>query len=145
MGYASMGELLGAKDLKERDVDLPSVGLKVKVRGLPAAYSNQASSEALKLITGPNGEQQATVDTGKLEVLQVLNGLVEPKMESIEQAEQFAQQCGPAFKEVVRVIDELSAVDKEEIEKANRTFLAGERGANGTSEAVAVQPAAGDS
>jgi hypothetical protein len=144
VAYASKDALLGASDLTERDVELRSISMTVKVRSLPAAYSNQASSEALKLITGPGGEQQATVDTAKLEILQVLHGLVEPKLNSIEEAERFAQRCGPAFKEVVRVIDEISGVDKEAIERANATFPAGERRANGTSAAVEVPAAAGD-
>lgn len=137
MGRLSREALLGASDLEEREVDLPSIGGSVKVRSLPAAYSNQASSEALKLITGPRGEQQATVDTAKLEILQVLHGLVDPKLSSIKDAETFAQRCGPAFKEVIRVIDEISGVDKEAIENANTRFPVGGEGEGGPDLAVA--------
>ena len=122
MGYIDKGALLGASDLREQDVELPSIGATVRVRGLPAAYSNQAQSEALELVTGARGEQTAHVNTEKLESLQVLHGLVEPKLSSIEEARTFAQNCGPAFREVVRVIDELSGLDKEAIEKTNATF-----------------------
>lgn len=135
MGYMSRDALITASDLVERDVDLPSIGGKVRVRGLAAAYSNQASSESLKLITSARGEQMATVDTGHLEVLQALHGLVEPKLTSIEDAKTFAQMCGPAFKEVIRVIDEISGVDKEAIEKANATFPAGGAGTPNGGEA----------
>lgn len=122
MALLSREALLGASDLVTREVDLPSIGGAVKVRSLPAAYSNEATSKALKLITGTRGEQIATVDTAELEVLQVLHGLVDPQLNSIEEARTFAQQCGPAFKEVVRVIDEISGVDKEAIEQAAATF-----------------------
>lgn len=125
MGLLSKDALLSASDLTEKEVELPSIGGSVRVRSLPAAYSNQATSEALKLVTGARGEQIATVDTSKLEILQVLHGLVEPKLGSIAEAERFAQQCGPAFKEVVRVIDEISGVDKEAIEQAAATFRPG--------------------
>lgn len=125
MGYIDKGALLGASDLREQDVELPSIGATVRVRGLPAAYSNQAQSEALELITDVRGRQTAHVNTEKLESLQVLHGLIEPKLSSIEEARTFAQQCGPAFREVVRVIDELSGLDKEAIEKTNATFPAG--------------------
>jgi len=114
--------LLAASDLVEQEVELPSIGGSVLVRSLPAAYSNQAQSEALELITGPRGEQTAKVNTGKLEVLQALHGLVDPKLNSIAEAEAFALHCGPAFKEVIRVIDEISGIDKEAIEKTNATF-----------------------
>jgi hypothetical protein len=121
--------LLRASDLVEREVDLPSIGGSVKVRSLPAAYSNEASSKALRLISGPRGEQQATIDTAELEVLQALHGLVDPKLNSIEEARTFARNCGPAFKEVIKVIDEISGVDKEALESAQARFPAGANGA----------------
>lgn len=131
-GRLSKEALLTASDLIEREVELPSIGGSVKVRSLPAAYSNQASAEALKLIQGPKGEQQATIDTAKLEVLQVLHGLVDPKLNSLAEAEIFAQNCGRSFKEIIRVIDEISGVDKEAIENAEATFPAGGASSNGS-------------
>ena len=122
MAYLEKNALLEASDLIERDVDLPSIGGSVRVRSLPAAYSNQASSEALEMVSGPRGEQTARVNTAKLETLQVLNGLVEPKLNSIAEAETFAKNCGPAFKEVIRVIDEISGVDKAALEQAEARF-----------------------
>ena len=143
MAYASREALLGASDLTEADVELPSVGLTVKVRSLSAAYSNQASSEALELKT--EGRQQiATVNTAKLEALQALHGLVEPKLNSLAEAEQFAKNCGPAFKEVIRVIVEISGVDKEAIDKANATFpVGGAEPSNGGSAQPVAAPAGG--
>lgn len=130
--------LLSANDLIEKEVDLPSIGGKVKVRSLPAAYSNQATSEALEMKT-VGREQIATVNTAKLEVLQVLHALVEPKLNSVQDAETFATNCGPAFKEVVRVIDEISGVDKEALEKAEARFPAGgESASNGRQEGDAA-------
>lgn len=143
MERLSREALLGASDLVEREVELPSIGGSVKVRSLPAAYSNQASSEALKLITGPRGEQQATVDTAQLEILQALHGLVDPKLNSIEDARVFATNCGRAFKEVIRVIDEISGVDKQAIEDASTRFPAGGGSSNGQDVADAA-PARGD-
>lgn len=138
MGRLTKETLLGATDLVEREVDLPSIGGSVKVRSLPAAYSNQASSEAMKLIQGPRGEQQATIDTAKLELIQVLHGLVEPKLNSLEEASIFATRCGRAFKEVIRVIDEISGVDKDAIEQVDATFPAGGAGSNGSPVGDAV-------
>lgn len=117
--------LLSASDIVEREVQLPSIGGSVRVRSLPAAYSNEASSEALELVTDPRGRQSASVNTVKLEALQVLHGLVEPKLNSIEDAYALSQQLGPAWREIVRVIDEISGVNKEEIERANATFRPG--------------------
>lgn len=125
MALLTKESLLGASDLEEKEVDLPSIGGSVRVRGLSAAYSNEASSKALKLISGPRGEQSATVDTAELEILQVYHGLVEPKLGSVAEARQFAERCGPAFKDVVKAIDDLSGLDKEAIEKAGATFPAG--------------------
>jgi hypothetical protein len=141
MDRLSKDALLGASDLVERDVDLPSIGGSVKVRSLSAAYSNEASSEALELKTDPRGNQIATVNTAKLEALQALHGLVEPKLGSLAEAEQFAKNCGPAFKKVIDVIDEISGVDKEAIEKANATFPVGGEGQTNGREAGAEAPA----
>lgn len=122
--------LLGASDLVEREVDLPSIGGSVKVRSLSAAYSNQASSEALVYETF-KGEQRARIDSAKLEVLQALHGLVEPKLNSLGEAEVFAKRCGPAFKKVIETIDEISGIDKDAIEDAQATFRGGGSGEGG--------------
>jgi hypothetical protein len=122
MGYIDKGALLGASDLREQDVELPSIGATVRVRGLAAAFSNQAQSEALELVTDARGRQTATVNTDTLECLQVLHGLVEPKLASLDEARTFAQHCGPAFRVVVKVIDELSGLDKATIEAAEVRF-----------------------
>ena len=130
--------LEGPGDLREADVeDVPVKGQSVRVRGLPAAYSNQASSEALELKTTNQGEQLATVNTARLEVLQFAHGVVEPVF-SEEEAAKVAEKFGPAFKKVIAKIDELSGVDKEAIEQAQATFPVGERRENGSPEAVAA-------
>lgn len=117
--------LQGPGDLAEADVeDVPVTGQSVRVRGLPAAYSNQATSEALELITGARGEQTAHINTEKLEVLQFAHGCIEPTF-TVDEARQVAQKFGPAFRKVIAKIDELSGVDKDAIEKTNATFQAG--------------------
>lgn len=117
--------LEGPGDLKEADVeDVPVKGESVRVRGLPAAFSNQAGSEALKMVTGRRGEQTATVDTARMSILQFAHGCIEPTF-TVEEAEQVAKKYGPAFNKVVAKIDELSGVDKDAIEDANARFQDG--------------------
>src|SRR5215831_17784068 len=99
-------QLLAASDITTREVDLPSIAGKVVVRSLPAAYSNQAQSEALEMITGRRGEQTARVNIHKLECLQVLHGLVEPKLNNVEDAQALATNLGPAWRAIVDAIDE---------------------------------------
>ena len=119
--------LQGPSDLREADVeDVPVKGQSVRVRGLPAAYSNEATSQALELITGRRGEQTAHINTEKLEVLQFAHGCVEPTF-TIDEARMVAQKYGPAFRKVIEKIDELSGVDKESIERTNAAFQAGGR------------------
>jgi hypothetical protein len=113
--------LSGPGDLREADVeDVPVKGQSVRVRGLPAAYSNQASSEALELKT-IGLDQIATVNTARLEVLQFAHGCIDPTF-TVEEAEQIAARFGPAFKKIILKIDELSGVDKEAIADANAKF-----------------------
>lgn len=119
--------LEGKGDLREADVDdVPVKGETVRVRGLPAAYSNQAQSEALEMKTIGN-TQVATVNVERVEVLQFAHGVIDPEF-SVEEAEEISKRFGPAFKKVVAKIDELSGVDKDAIEKAEARFPVGAEG-----------------
>lgn len=126
--------LEGPGDLKEADVeDVPVAGESVRVRGLPAAYSNQASSEALEMKT--IGEEQiATVNTARLEVLQFAHGCIDPQF-TVEESQVISERFGPAFKKVIAQIDKLSGVDKEAIADANARFPSGGNGASDGGEA----------
>jgi hypothetical protein len=127
--------LNGPGDLQTAVVeDVPVKGSSVKVRGLPAAFSARASSEALKMITGARGEQTATVDTAKMSILQFAHGCVEPSFTE-DEARQVAEKFGPAFNRVVAKIDELSGVDKEAIDSANERFQTGVEGPGHDGEA----------
>lgn len=135
-------------DLKERDIDdVPEKGLSVRVRALPAAYSNLAMSEATVFKT-VGREQIATIDQAKLQVLQFAYGMVDPKP-SLEQAQLAAEKWGPAFEKVVEAIADLSNIDEEAMRKAQATFPhspGGEEGrpgvgvANGSGDAGPVEP-----
>ena len=121
----------GPGDLREADVeDVPVPGASIRVRGLPAAYSNRATSAALELVTGDRGGQTARVDTAKLEIIQFAAGCVDPVFNE-EEAEKVAERFGPAFRKVIAKIDELSGVDKEAIEQTNATFQNGGSGTPG--------------
>jgi len=122
MARLTKDALLRATDLRTKEVELETIGGSVVVQGLSAAYSNQASSEALEMKTTARGDQVATVNTAKLETIQVLHGLVEPKLDTMEEAEQFMKNCGPAAKKIVEAIDELSGLDKEAIAEASAKF-----------------------
>ncbi len=120
--------LSGPGDLQEADVeDVPVKGQTVRVRGLPAQYSNEATSKALEMKTVAGGEQIATVNTATLEVLQFYHGVVDPKF-SFDESKKIAETFGPAFKKVVAKIDELSGVDKQAIEDAQGRFPIGSGG-----------------
>lgn len=144
MTRASRDALLGASDLREEEIDLPTIGLTVLVRSLPAAYSNEAQYEALEMTTTEHRGRQvnsAKINSVRLEELQVLHGLIDPKLNSIEDVRTFSQRCGSAWHKVVGKIQELSGLDQETVEKTETTFPVG-----GTSEgraAVANGNAAG--
>ena len=120
-----------AGDLITKEVeDVPVKGESVMVRGLPAAYSNQAASEALELKTVGRGDQIASVNTDKLERLQFQHGVIEPTF-TAEEVDQIAKKFGPAFKKVVEAIDEISGIDKEAIKEANARFQSGGKSSDG--------------
>lgn len=131
MSIASKEDLLRASDLVEREIELPSIRMSVRVRALAAAYSNQAMSEALEVATDQRGRQTASVNSRKLEELQVLHGLIEPKFDTIEEVQTFSQNVGRAWQKIVETIGEISGVDQATIERTNATFQPGGSGEGG--------------
>lgn len=131
MSRLSKDALLGASDLVQEEVELPTIGGSVLVQGLGAKFSNEAQSQAMKMVN-VGREQIATIDTAKLEAIQLLNGLVEPKLDSIEEAEKFMENCGPAVRAAIDKIDELSALDKKAIAEAKARFPSGGEGEGGS-------------
>lgn len=124
MSRLSKDALLGASDLREEEVDLPTIGGSVVVQGLGAAFSNQAQSEALEARTVGNTQIQ-TINVAVLEEIQLLHGLKDPALGSRAEARQFMESCGPAARTILRAIDRLSDVDKDAIEKAEARFPGG--------------------
>lgn len=138
MGQSTKESWLTGGDLREAVVeDVPVKGDTVRVRGLPATYSNQAQSEAMEMVSGRRGEQIARVNTARLEELQFLHGVVEPKF-GPEDVKVISTLYGPAWRKVIEKIDELSGVDKEAIERAEARFQPGGEGANGSDVADAA-------
>lgn len=114
--------LAGPGDLKEAEVDdVPSPGKSVKVRGLPAAYSLDAVTDATETRVDGRGNTTVAVNRSRLEILQFTHGVIDPEFTE-EEARQIAEKFGPAWRKVVDKIDELSALDKEAIDEANRRF-----------------------
>lgn len=134
--------LKGPGDLQEADVeDVPVKGESVRVRGLPAQYSNEATSKALEMKTVAGGDQIATVNTATLELLQFQHGVIDPVF-SFDEAKTIAEKFGPAFKKVVAEIDRLSGVDKQALEDATTRFPASGNGSNGEEAKVEDGPPA---
>ena len=147
MARISKDALLRASDLRTDEVTLDSLPKDadgtyptVEVIGLGAGFSNQAQSEALEMTTTVRGEQVARVNTAKMEEIQVKNGLLDPKLDTVEEARQFMENCGPAARKIVEKIDELSGVDKKAIEDAEAMFPAGSEEAEGEPEPDAPAP-----
>lgn len=126
MGRLTKDAWLSGTDLEEKDIDIPELGGSVRIRALPATYSNDASSKALELKT-VGRDQIATVNTTKLEILQFQHGVIEPQF-SLAEVETISSRYGRAFKRVVSAIDELSGVDKEALEQASARFPGGPNG-----------------
>lgn len=109
-------------DLREADVDdVPVKGKSVRVRALPGAYSNRATSEATEMVQTAEAGQTFKVNVEKLEVLKFSYGCVDPKF-SPEEAQVVAEKFGPAFNKVVTKIDQLSGTDAAAVEAATARF-----------------------
>jgi hypothetical protein len=126
--YPSAEELTGATDLEEKDVELESIGMTVRVRALAGAYSNKAISEAYETtVVNVRGRQEQTshLNVQRLEELQVQYGLVQPTLSTVAQVRAFSQRTGKAWQTVVKAIQDISGLNNEEIAKSDSLFRAG--------------------
>ena len=115
--------LSSSGDLAEADVeDVPVRGQSVRVRALSARYSADVQSQ-MKLVQ-QGSEQVARIDVPAMELLQFVHGCVDPQFTEAE-ARQIQERFGPAFRKVIAKIDEISGINKEEIEKTEARFPAG--------------------
>ena len=121
--------LTGPGDLQEAEVhDVPVEGESVKVRALSARWTAEVQGQ-LKL-TQEGREQVAKIDVASMELLQFTHGVVDPVF-TMDEARQIQERFGAAFRKVIAKIDEISGVDKEEIEKVEQRFPAGGAGETG--------------
>lgn len=126
MGRLTTEDLRGASDLREEEVHLKTLGGSVIVQGLGAAFSADAQSQALEMKT-VGDTQIASVNTALMEEIQIHHGLKDPSL-SRDDVRGFMERCGPAVREIVAKIDELSGVDKKAIEETTARFQgSGER------------------
>ncbi len=123
----------GPGDLKTAEVvvDIPKKGDTIKVRALPASYSNQAASEGLRWETGEHGIQTSSIDTQKMEVLQFAGGCVEPTF-TVEEAQAMSEKYGRLFKSVVEKVNELSGINPEAVKETEARFRSERKSAPGT-------------
>ncbi len=132
--------LTNASDLREEEVEVPTLGGSVLVQGLGAAFSNDAQSQALEMKTVGN-TQIASVNTALLEEIQIHHGLKDPQL-SREEVRGFMEKCGPSVRVIADTIDRLSGVDKKAIEEATARFQSGgERADHEGSEELHEAPA----
>lgn len=123
MGRLTADALAGSRDLRRKEIQLESLGGSIVVQGLSAAFSNEAQSRALEMKT-VGSQQIASVNTRILEEVQLRHGIVEPQLTD-DQVTEFIENNGPTVREIVKVIDELSGVDKDSIDEANARFQGG--------------------
>ena len=115
--------LTGPGDLREADVeDVPVAGQSVRVRALSARWSAAVQGQ-MKLVQ-EGTEQVARLDVPTMERLQFVHGVIEPQFSEAEAA-QVQETFGPAFRKVIAKIDELSGINKDEIENVETRFPAG--------------------
>jgi hypothetical protein len=115
--------LQGPGDLREAEVtDVPVKGSSVLVRGLSARYAAEVQAQ-MKLVQ-EGQDQIAKIDLPRMELLQFVNGCIDPRFTEAEAA-QIQERFGPAFRKVIAKIDELSGIDKEAIDAVEQRFPAG--------------------
>lgn len=119
MGRVSKDAVMKGGDLTTKEVEWTD-GSTVLIRSLPATYSNRAESQAL-VMQQLGDTQTASIDSERLEILKFAHGVVEPEF-SEDEAAQVAAQYGPAFKRVIKAINEISGLEDADIKAAEARF-----------------------
>lgn len=129
--------------LKTKEVHVEELGGEVLVRELSADYTAEVSNNVEVVNVGR--EQILRIDKAKMELLQFAHGVInDDKSPMFTEAEvaDLQKKHGRAFQTVIGVIDEISGIDKEAIEKAEATFPSSSGDTQG--EGVAVGDSPGD-
>ena len=130
MARLTKEKFLKATDLDEKDVTLPTLEGDVRIRALSGLFSRQATSEALEMVE-VRGGQKVKVNTAKLDAIKVQHGLIDPKLDSLEEAQTFMRQCGRAANTLVAEINNLSGIEDDDLEATDARFPDGSGGAEG--------------
>lgn len=113
----TLDEIMAAKDVEERVVEVPEWGGSVKVRALTKGEAQRIRRETM----GPNGEP----DPEKLEAYLLAYGLAEPQI-TVEQAQALLEQKSNAVVErILREIVELNGWSQEQQKVAVKAFRPG--------------------
>jgi hypothetical protein len=126
--------------LRQEEVEVPELGGSVLIRELPAEYAAEVASHIeIKEVAGA---RFASIDKAKMERLQFAYGVVgdngDPLFSEDETVE-VAKKHGSAYNRVIEAIDDLSGINKEDIENAEARFPD-----SGEVEAEAVEKPAAD-
>lgn len=123
-GRLTKQALLEASDLEEKDVELPSLGGSVRIRSLSAYFSDEATGEALEM-TETRGGQKVKVNTAKLNAIKVQHGVIDPKLDTLEEAAGLLRKSGKGARVLINAINEISGIDDDEVEKTDARFQDG--------------------
>lgn len=109
--------------LRQEEVEVPELGGSVLIRELPAEYAAEVASHIeIKEVAGA---RFASVDKAKMERLQFAFGVIgdggDPLFSEDETAD-IARKHGSAYNRVIEAIDELSGINKEDIEQTEARF-----------------------
>jgi hypothetical protein len=122
MTIVDRSQLLQGSNLKERTVFIKGLGGEVVVKPLGALFATEAQSKATEFAE-VNGEQIFRRNAGKLITLQILHGLVDPKLNSELEAEQFLKNWDEdVVEEIISAIVEVSEVSEEAISTTEAEF-----------------------
>ena len=103
--YLSLNQIIEAKDIVERDVEVPEWGGKVRIRALTKDTHQRIREASTK--RGKRGQRD--LDISKLELLLVVASLIEPKLEAV-QYHQLKEKSSGAIERILDAINELNGL-----------------------------------
>ncbi len=141
MAIVDRGLLLGPQsNSKEKTVSIKAFGGEVVVKRLSGLVVADIQAKATEL-KNLGGENVLHINSRKSKVLQILHGLVDPKLNSELEVEQFMDNWGPeAIEELTDAIDEASESNEEAVAETTDRFPQGE-GESGSDGTDPVDPA----
>lgn len=118
--FLTFEQIMAAPDLAEEVVEVPEWGGAVKIKALTKSLQQRLRQDAT-LRANTQTQKQGDIDSSRLEMLLLVHGVVEPKLE-LAHIPQLREKAAGPIEHILKALLRLNGMTEEAVEKAEATF-----------------------